>query len=228
MRDGLIAGPGAPARFRAGGRRVVGLALGVGLGLWLLGSPAYAETLVLSPEQTRIRFELDSTLHRVEGTARLVSGEIRFSPEGGAAGGSLVVDARSLETGNWMRDDAMHAKVLESERFPRIELLPEALGVSAHEGAVWEVDLSGTTRIHGGSWPLAIHAEVTLEDGLARVHGRFAIPHVAWGMRDMSNFLLSVEKEVHVEFDAAGRIVSDSAAGAAPPADRSAPAGAPG
>jgi polyisoprenoid-binding protein YceI len=187
------------------------LLLGAGIGVALPGARARAETLELSPDQTQIRFELDSTLHRVEGTARLLSGEIRFSPEGGATDGMLVVDARSLETGNGMRDETMHAKVLESERYPRIELVPETLTVGPRDGSVWPIVLAGHTRIHGGTWPLEIHAEVTVEgDDLARVHGAFVIPHVAWGMRDMSNFLLSVEKEVHVEFDATGRIAPDS------------------
>lgn len=225
MQNRAIAGRVDPYRYGSTRRRISWIALGLGLGSWLLGATARAETLVLSPEQTQIRFELDSTLHRVEGTARLLSGEIRFSPEGGAAQGSLVVDARSVETGNGMRDGTLHEKVLESERFPRIELVPETLEIGAHEGAVWQVVLEGTTRIHGGTWPLSIPAEVTLEHGVAHVRGKFVIPHVAWGMRDMSNFLLHVEKQVHVEFDATGRIVSDSAAS---PSDPSSAAGAPG
>lgn len=195
---------------------------------WTLAWPAQAETLELSPERTRIRFEIDSTLHLIEGTARLVSGEIHFSPEGGTAEGSLIVDARSLETGNGMRDRALHKKVLESELYPRIELLPETLEVRAHDGDAWDVVLSGTTRMHGGEWPLEIHAHVTLDQDQAHVRGHFVIPHVAWGLRDMSNFLLRVDKEVRVEFDATGRIVPDPATHATTPQERPSPAGAPG
>jgi polyisoprenoid-binding protein YceI len=186
-------------------------------------APLRAETLTLTPDQTRVRFELDSTLHAVEGTARLVSGQIHFSQEGGPASGSVVIDARSLETGNGMRDDNMHGKVLESERYPQIEFSPETLNVISHTGSVWEIELAGTTRIHGGAWPLTIQAQVEVERDVARVHGQFVIPHVAWGMRDMSNFLLSVEKQVHVDFDATGRLVPDSVENAVSPGGSNAP-----
>lgn len=200
----------------------------LGLVLGVSAPAARAETLSLSPEKTEIRFELDSTLHTVHGTARLVSGEIDFAPEGGSAGGRLVVDARSLETGNGMRDDTMHSKVLESERYPQIELLPETLEVGGHEGSVWHVVLGGVTHIHGGTWPLSIRADVTMDGDDARIHGSFVIPHVAWGMRDMSNFLLDVEKETHVEFDATGRIAPAHAAAPASHDGPTRPVGAPG
>lgn len=225
MQDRAAAGRVGSYRWGPTGRALCALALGLWLAPWLPAVPASAEVLLLSPEQTQIRFDVDSTLHRVEGTARLLSGEIRFSPEGGPAQGSLVVDARSLDTGNGMRDENMHEKVLESERFPRIELLPETLEVAAHDGDVWHVVLAGTTRIHGGTWPLTVRATVTVDQGAAHVHGQFVIPYVAWGMHDMSNFLLTVGKEVHVDFDATGRIVSTTSATTPPAPERP---GAPG
>jgi hypothetical protein len=117
----------------------------------------------------------------------------------------------------------MHEKVLESERYPQIELLPEALHVSAHAGSVWDVELSGTMRIHGSSRPLTIHVEMDREGDRARVHGQFSIPHVVWGMRDMSNLVLDVEKQVHIEFDAIGRLLPDPVEHAFPAGEQSTP-----
>ena len=72
------------------------------LALSLVESPAATTSwaLTLDPGTTEIRFTVGSTLHLVEGTARLVRGEIRFDPATGDADGEVVVDASSLESGN--------------------------------------------------------------------------------------------------------------------------------
>lgn len=186
---------------------------------------AQATDLELVREETTISFALDSTLHEVAGTARLEQGAVQFDPAGGAASGAIVIDARSLETGNGLRDGQMHAKVLESERYPRIEFVPSSLVVGRRGASEAEVTLVGTLRMHGGEWPLRIPASVRADGAAVRVEGSFTIPYVEWGMRDMSNFLLSVEKEVHVEFDATGRLASESAKPAIAPTERVAPHG---
>jgi polyisoprenoid-binding protein YceI len=176
---------------------------------------ARADELALSPEDTAITFELDSTLHRVHGVARLVSGALDFDPAGGAVRGSVAIDATSLDTGNGLRDGQMHEKVLESERYPRIEFVPAALVVEERDAARARIALEGTLRMHGGEWPLVVPAEVTLEDAGVRVVGSFRIPYVDWGMRDMSNFLLSVDPVVLVHFDALAKVAPPIGAPAA-------------
>ncbi|MGH0032468.1 MAG: YceI family protein [Myxococcota bacterium] len=168
----------------------------------LVAAAAGAVDLELRPEDTAISFELDSTLHRVHGAARLEEGSIRFDPAGGPASGSIVVDATSLDTDNGLRDAQMHGKVLESERYPRREFVPERLSVVSREAAQADVVVDGTLRMHGGEWPLAIPARVSAEGGAWRIGGSFVVPYVEWGMRDMSNFLLSVDPEVVVHLDA--------------------------
>lgn len=187
----------------------VGLA---GVLAWLLPAAAPAEQLALSPEATAITFELDSTLHRVHGSARLVAGRLEFDPAGGAVTGSISIDAASLDTGNGLRDAQMHGKVLESERYPRIEFTPTELTVEESGRSSARIALSGTLRIHGGEWPLTVPADVSLEGDGVRVKGAFRIPYVDWGMRDMSNFLLSVDPEVLVHFDALAEVTPPLAA----------------
>jgi len=205
---------GAHASTPDGARQLRGLWRAVVAFAVLLAVPCAtrAERLELAIEQTRIVFHLDSTLHRIEGSARLASGELEFSPEGGLVQGRIVIDARSLETGNGLRDRAMHAKVLESERFPHVELLPTTLEVaSSHDGAQ-AVVLGGEIHIHGAKHALEIRAQVVMRGDEAHIRASFQIPHVAWGMRDMSNLLLRVDKQVTVEIDAVGRIVHDGGA----------------
>jgi polyisoprenoid-binding protein YceI len=65
-------------------------------------------TLELDPANTRIEFTSAATLHTVHGTFALKSGTIHVNPSNGAAGGPVVVDATSGDTGNTGRDHKMH------------------------------------------------------------------------------------------------------------------------
>jgi len=162
--------------------------------------------LTLDPAASEISFEVDSTLHTVEGTARLVSGELRFDPAGGPAEGAIEVDATSLDTGNGMRDDKLHGSVLESKRYPRIVFHPSRLVVASPGEADTDVRVEGTLDLHGGSWPLTIPATVHRTGETVELEARFPVPFVEWGLEDPSNFLLSVDKIVQVHVRARGRV----------------------
>lgn len=210
------------------GFRIAIFALAMAIALLCAVRPGWAESIELDADRTRIAFNLDSTLHRIEGNARLSSGNLEFSPEGGAIAGRIVIDARSLETGNGLRDSAMHKKVLESERFSTIELRLETLEVGAPANGIYPIVLGGELDIHGGKHALQITARVSIEGDEAHIRGSFEIPHVAWGMRDMSNLLLNVDEQVTVEIDAVGRILRDGTANSSePPGTHAAPHAAP-
>jgi len=176
----------------------------VAAALWLAAAPAHAgeEVLTFDPEHTRVTFTLGATLHTVEGRARLERGKIEFDPESGAARGEIVVPAKSLTTDEETRDENMHRDVLESAKFPEIAFVAERLEVLSRSDRSAEVRLHGRMRIHGGEHPLAIPAQLTAEGDGIGVRARFRVPYVAWGMRDYSNFLLRVDKEVEVTVEA--------------------------
>lgn len=166
-------------------------------------------TLTLDPGRSRVEFTLGATLHTVHGELDLARGELRFDPAGGAASGEVVVDARSARTGIDARDRDMHAKVLESARFPEIALRAERLEVSRRDAASADVLLHGTLEIHGAAHPVAIPATVRAETGdRVVVEARLRVPYVAWGMRDVSTFVLRVAKEVEVVVRAEGRLAN--------------------
>jgi polyisoprenoid-binding protein YceI len=181
--------------------------LGLLLALTAAGPLAAAPaSLALDPGATRIRFDVDSTLHRIHGSARLETGEISFDSAGGPASGRIVIDARSLETGNGLRDGALHEDVLESERFPRMTFVPERVEVLRIEGREADVRILGRIDIHGSQHELAIPGRVSVDGERLTLTARFPVPYVAWGMQDPGNFLLSVDDVVNVEVEAVGRV----------------------
>jgi polyisoprenoid-binding protein YceI len=201
--------PGSAARRR------IGTALAALLALASSGTRAAASTLELLPEQTQIHFELAATLHTVEGTLRLLRGEVEFD-EAGRASGRIAIDARSADTGNDRRDKQMHAEVLESPRYPEIVFVPEALELVRRSEDRGEAVLVGRLQIHGGEHALRIPAQLERRGDRIEIDARFEIPYVAWGMRDMGNALLHVAPEVAVHVKAVGRLHTEAQTGMGP------------
>ena len=179
---------------------------------------AGADSLQLSPERTQIRFDFDSTLHRVEGSARLLQGEVSFDERSGRAGGRIAIDARSAETGNGLRDRKMHQEVLESERYAEIVFVPEHVEVVRHSADRGDVVLAGRLQMHGSEHALRIPARIERQGEEIRIVASFRIPYVVWGLRDVSNLLLSVDPEVDVHVEATGRLRAEAAAAEPAPA----------
>lgn len=180
------------------------------LGLLLLpgGVSGWARerTLTLDPQATEIRFTLDATLHTVRGTARLVRGTVRFQDLPGAVEGEVVVDARSAQTGNAARDAKMHEEILLSQERPLIVLTPERIEGQLRAEGPSALTLHGTLRLAGQDHRVELPLEVEFEGEQARARTRFAIPYVAWGLKDPSGFFLRVGKEVTVSVETVGTL----------------------
>ena len=168
---------------------------------------AQETALTVDPAQTQVEFALGAVLHTVHGTFRLKRGEIRFDPVTGGAGGELVVDATSAQSGDGARDATMHKKVLESERYPEIVFRPDRMvGKVAAQGTS-QVRLHGTFSIHGAEHDMEMPAEVEAGDGQYRATVKFSVPFVAWGMKDPSTLFLRVDKRVDIAIHTVARVV---------------------
>lgn len=168
-------------------------------------SPASASALrvaELDADSTRVTFRLSTTLHTVEGSFRLSSGRIEFDPSGGVAAGRIVVDAKSGDSGNSLRDRRMHKDVLESSRYPEIVLVPQQLRIEAVDDSSATLRLSGTMSIHGAEHPIVIDGKVRGRGDRAHLRASFVVPYVEWGMTSMSSFLLRVDPTVSVDVEA--------------------------
>ena len=162
--------------------------------------------LEVDPAQTQVEFTLGAVLHTVHGTFRLKRGEMRFDPATGAAGGELVVDATSAESGDAARDKNMHKTVLESARYPEIVFRPDRVsGKVAAQGAS-QVKLHGTFTIHGTEHEVEMPVDVEARDGQYRATVKLSVPFVAWGMKDPSTLFLRVEKHVDITIHTVARV----------------------
>ena len=162
--------------------------------------------LRLDPESTQVNWTLGDVLHTVHGTFKLRRGEIVFDNETGKAGGEVVVDATSGESGNNSRDGRMHKNVLESAKYPDLSFTPDRLDGKVEPTGVSNVKLHGTFRIHGGAHEITVPVKVTANSGSLDAEIKFEVPFVAWGMKDPSTLFLRVNKSVEIEMRATGRL----------------------
>src|SRR5580692_1397677 len=105
--------------------------------------------LTVDPAQSKVHWNVDSTLHMVHGTFNLKSGTIHFDPETGKAGGEIVVLATSGESGNGSRDSRMHKEILETAKYPEVAFRPAQVEGKVAPSGASDVKLNGTFSIHG-------------------------------------------------------------------------------
>jgi len=172
-------------------------------------APAFAQESVFSldPAQTEIHFTLDTSLHTVQGTFRLKSGEIHFNPASGKASGAIVVDATSGESDNSGRDKKMHKEVLESPKFTEIVFVPSGVqGTISPQGSS-QVAVAGVMKLHGQDHEMTL--QFTVEPGAAgrlQASTHFSVPYVKWGLKNPGNFMLHADNTVEIDIHASGQL----------------------
>jgi polyisoprenoid-binding protein YceI len=190
-------------------------AIPVLLFLVLCVSPAiYAQQVqvTLNPSQTTIAWSLSDPLHTVHGTFKLKSGVISFDPRTGVAGGEIVVDATSGESGSHARDSKMHKEVLESKRYPEITFLPKKVSGKVGQGAS-NIQVQGVLHIHGADHDLTLSVPVQRDGDLIKAETAFEVPYQAWGMKNPSTLFLRVSNKVDITVSSTGRITPASMPG---------------
>jgi polyisoprenoid-binding protein YceI len=172
---------------------------------------AQQRTFTLDPEQTKVNFTVDSTLHTVHGDFRLKHGSIQFDDSTGVAAGELVVDSASGESGSDGRDKKMHKDILESPKYSDIVFTPQHVkGTVANEGKS-TIEVDGILTMHGKSKPATMPLEVQLQGGAGSADGSFSVKYLEWGMKNPSTFILRVNDTVHIHVHAMGKITTGAA-----------------
>ena len=162
----------------------------------------------LDPAQSSVKFTLGDVLHTVHGTFKLKSGNLVFDSKTGEAGGQIVVDAQSGQSGNRTRDGKMQKEILESARYPEIIFLPKHVtgNLPAQGGSTLQVQ--GVFRIHGSDHDMTLSLPVQADGSRATATTTFEVPYEAWGMKNPSTFLLKVENKVAISISAAGTVAT--------------------
>lgn len=173
-----------------------------------LGQFGFAQkvTVHLDPAETEIKWTLTDTLHVVHGTFTLKSGVMIFDPKTGIAEGEILVDAASGASGISMRDSAMKKKVLETDKYPEVFFHPAKVAGEPKPGSLQDVTVDGTFNIHGADHALRMGVKVQTNGDKIIATTHFVVPFVDWGMKDPSNFVLKVGKQVDVDVVAHGTI----------------------
>jgi polyisoprenoid-binding protein YceI len=169
-----------------------------------LGAAEYH--LHLAPESTQVNWTLGDLLHTVHGTFKLKRGEIVFDTDNGKASGEVVVDAASGQSGSSARDGRMHKNVLESAKYPDVSFSPDHVEGRVELAGTSNVKLHGIFRIHGAPHEITVPVEVTAKDDQLSAKLKFAVPFVAWSMKDPSTLFLKVDKSVDIEMQATGSL----------------------
>jgi polyisoprenoid-binding protein YceI len=171
---------------------------------------AQQRTFTLDPAQTKVNFTVDSTLHTVHGDFRLRRGLIQFDNTTGVAGGELVVDSASGESGSDGRDKKMHKDILESPKYSDIVFTPQHIkGSVATEGRS-TIEVVGILTMHGISKPVTMPLELQLQNGAGSADGIFGVKYREWGMKNPSTFILRVNDKVEIHVHAVGKIAPDA------------------
>jgi polyisoprenoid-binding protein YceI len=179
----------------------------------VLPSAAQNRGFQLDPAQTSVKFTVADVLHIVYGTFKLKHGALQLEPSGKVSG-EIVVDAKSGNTGNGMRDRKMHREVLESDRYPEISFGPDRVEGQVATSGKSSVMVHGIFNIHGVDREISVPVQVEINADHWRATLHFTIPYQKWGMKNPSTLFLRVSDTVEIDLAAAGSV---SAPGASPP-----------
>ena len=184
--------------------------LSISLLLFAWALQAQPVHLELDPGHTKVEYTVKSTLHTVHGTFALKSGRVDYDAKTGSAGGEIVVDATSGDSGSDARDHRMNKAILECAEFSEIKFVPDHVEAQAPaEGAEPVLQLHGRFWLHGTPHEMVIAATVHQENGLMKITSGFQVPYVEWGLKNPSMFLLKVNDTVDVHIDADAKIAGD-------------------
>jgi polyisoprenoid-binding protein YceI len=168
-------------------------------------------SLALDPDQSRVHWTLDSTLHTVHGTFLLKRGAVQFDQQTGKASGEIVVAAASGESGNDSRDKKMHQEILESAKYQEVVFRPDRIEGRIPTRGSWTATIHGVFVLHGAEHEITVPVQGEFTGDRWKGTAKFSVPYIQWGLKNPSTFLLKVNPAVDVELDMSGALQASSA-----------------
>ena len=177
-----------------------------------VGAQSQRVLMQFAPNDCKINFTIGDILHTVHGSFKLKTGDVNFDLPTKAVSGTLIVDAKSGQSNNRLRDRKMHREVLESERYPEIIFrLDRVDGTVAFTGSS-SIQVHGIFSIHGTEHEFTMPVQLQFFSDHWIADSHFTIPYVKWGIKNPSTFFLRVSEEVEIEVHATGSIPLSAAA----------------
>lgn len=162
--------------------------------------------LDVDPAKSMVHWTLGTTLHTVHGTFALKSGTIHVDPTSGKAGGEIIVDAASGNSGNDSRDKKMHQEVLESAKYTEVIFRPDRVDGKISPQGAFTAQIHGVLVCHGKEHELSLPVQAKLSGDHWTGSGKFDVPFIDWGMKNPSNFFLKVNHMVEIELELKGTL----------------------
>ncbi|MGA8617495.1 MAG: YceI family protein [Candidatus Sulfotelmatobacter sp.] len=171
--------------------------------------PAAAQDVAiqLDPQRTNINFTLGDVLHTVRGAFHLKQGLLLLDPTSDKLAGQVVIDAKSGESGNGMRDRKMHREVLESDRYPEIAFRSDRFEGTVSLTGKSSIRVHGVFAIHGTDHEMTVPAQVEMSADRWTATFHFTVPYANWGMRNPSTLFLRVSESVDIDVTAGGTLI---------------------
>lgn len=164
-----------------------------------LATPAIAQmTYTIQPAKSQVQYSLKG-FHDVAGHFAVSDGTITFNRSTGAMSGTVDVAAASGNSGEPARDKKMDKDQLKVKKFPTIVFAPMKYTGTLNKTGSSTVQVEGTFTLLGKAHAITVPMTVDINGTECTAKGSFVIPYVQWGVKDPSNFLLHMDKQVKID-----------------------------
>lgn len=174
--------------------------------LLLFWLPLFAEqeSYEITPELSRLTFDMSAKIHQVRGTSNAFTGKITGDPDDiSSAKVAIKLDPKTFDTGNESRDKVMRDKSMEIEKYPRIEFVSTAIEASDRKlpkGKPVNAAIRGTLRLHGTEKELAIPVKIQWDSKQIVAEGDVTIFLDEWDIYRPKVLFFRLENDVKAHF----------------------------
>ncbi len=161
----------------------------------------------ITSQNASLKFEVDSTWHRIEGVAKAAEGKVWLEDASDlhSIHADILFPVKSLDTDNSMRDDRLR-EVMNAEKYPNVRF--EVVGVTKAcdlEALRAEVacgsKLKGKLTIRDVSKDLIVPVTVRRQEEHFSVSGETSIRWDEYGVEDPSILVAKLDKKVAISFE---------------------------
>lgn len=182
-------------------RRGVLRAMGVSLACVIAAAaaaPALAQTQYqIDPATSQVLYSLGG-FHDVAGHFAVSSGDITFNQTTGVMSGTVQVNAASGNSDDASRDKKMDKDQLKVKKFPTITFAPTKYTGTLNPTGSSNIQVQGTFTLLGKPHDITVPMTVDINGTACTAKGSYTIPYVEWGVKDPSNFLMHMDKQVNI------------------------------